>query len=104
MFTQAQNEDAEKIFEEIERVGLQKFTEIFLDVLSKEDWVLNPEELLHTDKSFNEVYSKHLRNFHLSVYREFMPQMNPSFFVRNFAALSTRDLPKEKIYEELSKL
>ena len=89
---------------EIHRVGQEKFTEVFLDVLSKEDWVFNPEELLHTDKGFNEVYSKHLRDFHLSVYREFMPQMNSFLFAQCFAALSARDLPKDKIYEELSKL
>lgn len=94
-----------KLRAEMERLGMEKFSKVFCNVLSEEKEVLNPEELFRGEE-FKKVYMKHLRAFHLAVYREFLPQANQyerEQFALIFSVMLERDLPKGKILDALSR-
>ena len=97
--------DAARIGAEMKRVGMEKFAEIFSNTIAKEEYVFNPEEFFcgtSSDPKFLEVYAKHLREFHLAVYREYLPIANAENFAENFAFFCEEDVPKSKIYAALS--
>ncbi len=98
--------DVQRITAEMKRVGMEKFAEIFSNTMAKEEYVFNPEEFFcgtSPDPKFLEVYAKHLREFHLAVYREYLPFANAQTFAENFGFFGEGDdVPKSKIYEALS--
>lgn len=86
---------------EIERVGMAKFSEIFYGIVEKQKYTVNPEEFFSGDPNFDEIYMKLLKEFHLSLFRAFLPHAKPEQFAGPLSCLGEHDLPKKQLLEEL---
>ena len=86
---------------EIERVGMTKFSEIFYGMVEKQEYGVNPEEFFSDDPVFVEIYKKLQKEFHLNLFRAFLPFAKPAQFATTLACLGEHDFPKGWLLAEL---
>lgn len=100
-------EDAQAVYaqnleSEINRVGRGKFRDVFLSLLSGEEYILNPEEVFIGDQNgFMEVYHQELKTFHLKMYERYLHIADPALVARNISHLGEEDIPKTQLLENL---
>ena len=98
------NKTADIFRQFIDKLGLEKFSQIFVEYHHDQFYVVDPHEFFQSDEQNEifEIYQQERKKFDLDFYRRYMPKMDPDQVAKTLGVLADRDIPREVLNGILS--
>ena len=90
----------------LEKIGMERFSEIFLEAMKDEEHILTPEKFAlaqaaEVTQEFYQAYRKERKEMYLRLYKQFLPKFATKPVAHVLDSLNNWDIPKKEIMEKL---